>query len=608
VSQRSRFAAVLLIGVGLLAGITWVGAQPPPAPPAAWAPTGSPPLLPRQLDNVATPLPQPTPAGTVIASTKAKPQAVGTVPLPDDGLMPPPPRVQLPPNSVKAQPSVSPIRQASFQTEQPPDQTGAGSALSRAGSLPPAAPPIAPAPSGHQLTVEVTGPEAVAPGEPVHYQIVVRNPGSVPVSAVRVEDQVPPGAKVLHAEPQPEVRDGHVSWNLGNLEAGGERVLKVEIQTGGEGELALTPSVTFTAAQGLRVRVVRPPFAVTQSAPETARRGERFAFQIKISNNTPTPIQHVIVRDQLPAGLQHPQGNLIEADIGALGPNETRTIPLDVVAVRTGRLTNDLQAWAEGGLQARSTATVTVAEPSLTVRLDGPRRALANRDVDLSLEVVNPGTGPAGAARLIAAVPEGMDFVAAGSGGRYDPATRAVAWSFGILAGKQGQSVSLKLKARGLGDWQLQAVAVADGMAEAKAGGSIRVEGAPALALEVVYSDSQVEVGAVATYQVRVLNQGSAPSANVRLVATLPEGLMPLAGEGPTPARVQQQQVVFEPLPQMAPRADAVYRIRAKAQRPGDWRFRAEMTADPLQRPVLLEESTHVYSDAAPVAAPRADR
>ena len=109
----------------------------------------------------------------------------------------------------------------------------------------------------------------------------------------------------------------------------------------------------------------------------------------------------------------------------------------------------------------------------------------------------------------------------------------------------------------------------------------------------------------VTSYEVRVFNQGSAPSPNVRLVVTLPEGLVPIRGEGPAANRVQGQQVLFEPLASMAPRADAIYRIRARATRPGDYRFRAELLSDQLARPVVAEENTHAYSDGIAPAVRR---
>jgi hypothetical protein len=61
--------------------------------------------------------------------------------------------------------------------------------------------------------------------------------------------------------------------------------------------------------------------------------------------------------------------------------------------------------------------------------------------------------------------------------------------------------------------------------------------------------------------------------------------------------QVQGREVVFEPLPKLAPRADVVFRVMVRGVAPGDLRFRARITADGLSDPVLKEESTKVYGE-----------
>jgi len=68
----------------------------------------------------------------------------------------------------------------------------------------------------------------------------------------------------------------------------------------------------------------------------------------------------------------------------------------------------------------------------------------------------------------------------------------------------------------------LRAVARAEGMAEAPATGAVHLEGAPALALEGVARDDPIDPGGETVYDMRLLNQGSAPASGVRLVARLP--------------------------------------------------------------------------------------
>jgi hypothetical protein len=110
-------------------------------------------------------------------------------------------------------------------------------------------------------------------------------------------------------------------------------------------------------------------------------------------------------------------------------------------------------------------------------------------------------------------------------------------------------------------------------------------------------TENLLEVNAGTLYEIRVVNQGSGPSSNVRIVAVASEGLILVNAEGPAVSHVQGQQVLFDPVPQLTPRGELVFRVHAKGRRPGDGRFQIQLTSDQLPRPVVKEESTRVYGD-----------
>ena len=79
--------------------------------------------------------------------------------------------------------------------------------------------------------------------------------------------------------------------------------------------------------------------------------------------------------------------------------------------------------------------------------------------------------------------------------------------------------------------------------------------------------------------------------------ALLPDDLKPLSTEGPTQGSIQGNQVVFQPLPRLAPKADTTFTVRAQGVHPGDQRVQVQIQSDDLKTPVTKEESTKVYSD-----------
>jgi uncharacterized repeat protein (TIGR01451 family) len=312
--SRWQTWAVLALGAALLGGAREIQAQPlnepPPRPLALSGPT--------TLDASGK---------NVIATTHVRPPPLPMtlkVTPPDDGLTAP----AKPLHVVDYHPDADPV----------------------------AAPPLLPA----QVSVEVAGPDSVALGEPLHYELIVRNTGGSPACRVQVEEPLPADAKLLQSDPITTPRAGSLTWDLGTMEAGAERRLKIDLQHSGTAGMPQPPRVAYTAAAGLRTQVVRPALVVSLSGPETAATGAPVAFQIQLSNNGTAPIQHIILRDQLPPGLSYPRGYMIEADVGDLAPGQSRTVRLDAVAAQVGRYVNDIVAIADGGLRATSRCALEI--------------------------------------------------------------------------------------------------------------------------------------------------------------------------------------------------------------------------------------------------------
>jgi uncharacterized repeat protein (TIGR01451 family) len=258
---------------------------------------------------------------------------------------------------------------------------------------------------------------------------------------------------------------------------------------------------------------------------------------------------------------------------------------------------NHAEATADDGLQASARVELLVTEPALLLRKTGPKQGILHHEMEHRLEVVNPGQAPATSVHVVDTLPEGLDFVSASDGGTYSATSRTIDWQVGTLAPGETRALTLRLLAKTAGDFLNQAVAHADRNLEAKAATPVHVEGVPAMTFEVVDLDDPVELGAETTYEIRVVNQGTMPALNVQIQTVVPDGLTPIGGDGPSAIHLNGQKVSFDPVPKLSARADALYRVRVRAVKKGDWRFKAYLTCDQLQRPVYEEESTLVYED-----------
>ena len=84
---------------------------------------------------------------------------------------------------------------------------------------------------------------------------------------------------------------------------------------------------------------------------------------------------------------------------------------------------------------------------------------------------------------------------------------------------------------------------------------------------------------------------------DIKIKLEVPEGLQITGVKGPTEGTIQDRTVYFAPLQKLAPRADAIYRVKIKGHKGGDFRVQVQAEADTLKSPVTEQESTKVYQD-----------
>lgn len=462
------------------------------------------------------------------------------------------------------------------------------------------APPVMTAPTTMAtggVSVEKRCPATSNLNQPFPYEIVVRNTGAAPVHQVRVEDELPAGARYVGGDPAPEAAPDKMAWNLSSLEPGAERRLKVQLLLAAEGEIRSTATVHYAANASMSAKIVHPRLVLSMRGPEQAAAGDAVPFNIVVSNPGTGPVTNLVLRGKLPDGLTHPQGQVVEAEVGTLGAGESRTVTLTAQAAKTGRFVNEMTAAGDGGLEATAQSPLQIVGPELHLQRTGPPKCYLKSEVGFELEVGNGGTIQAGYVEVADTLPAGLDFVSATDGGRFDPATRTVLWRLPALPPGNHHRVGYRVKATGIGELPDRAAARADRGGDVKADGTFTVEGVPALALEVVDLEDPIEAGGELTYEVRIVNQGSCPCTNIQITAQVPEGLLPLDGTGPSAFHSAGTQITFDPLAKLATKADAVYRMKVRGLQPGDYRFRVQMTCDQLRQPVMKEEASRVYKD-----------
>lgn len=563
-------------------------------------PAGAPPYF-----TPTAPLPPP-PSVKVEASPLPEPKALPV------GLSPEPaPVAALKPAPAAIEPTVAPIapvppaaRPKAFE-ETPADaprmvpQGTAGAATSR--QVP-------------NVVVEAVCAETIGVNQALVYELVVRNVGTGAVANVRVEDELPAKCQFLASTPVAETVGDRLAWSLGALESGAEKRISVTVKPLEEGDIRSRAVVSFTTAVEARVRVTRPKIALAMTGPETTRVGEKVPFQIKLTNTGTGTAGKITLQAKFSDGLTHVQGQVIEAELANLPAGQSKTMSLEVVAAKSGAQVCSITAVADGSQTEVAKASVNLVEPMLLIKQAGPSRCLVRGEPTYTIELSNPGTASTDPVQLWAALPPGIEFLTATDGGAFLDANRAVGWRLPGLAAGTTKTVTLKVRAvaptEGAVRTVAQAVAPASDITtvesrtpaakglEARVETLVRADGVPALRFEVSDLEDPIEVGKEATYEIRVVNQGTGACTNVQIVAELAETTTVVgAPAGPTAGKVVGQQITFEPIAQLAVKAEAVYRVRVKGSAPGDYRFRVKLVSSETRQATTKEENTRFYKE-----------
>jgi hypothetical protein len=481
-----------------------------------------------------------------------------------------------PPPPVVVQPQHRPAPEVAPVAKKESDQVRLVADPPKTAAAPP--PPRA-TPAGAGLVVEKVGPTTLASGKPLVYEVIVRNPGGAAAEHVRVEEQISPGSTMTATEPRAEVRGNTLVWDLGRLAAGADARLHVTLQPSADGEVSTTATVTCATVSTLRTRIVRPGLVLSFSDPPAASIGQKVTFQLQMANNTATPLTKLTLHVGLSAGLRHPEGAQIEATIPSLGAGELQTVPLEVVAAKAGRqvLTASLAAAGVGSSNAEGAVEVT--EVAAAAPTPGPVPAAVTRSPE-----VRPTPPPAPAPQTEPKLPSTPPVLPPAPAPQPQPKPPPTPPPLLEpppelpMPGPPPQSRAVP---------------------PAQAGKPIASVGGPAVTLDLRDSDPAVEVGKETTYEIRVLNQGAAPTREVLVQAVVPDEMALLKADGPggQQGQVQGNRVAFGPLASLDGQDQAVYRVRVKALKPGDGRFTASLQCEAMARPLSHEVETHVYSD-----------
>ena len=439
--------------------------------------------------------------------------------------------------------------------------------------------------TGGLVQLAKTAPAEASLGEPYTYDLKALATGCA--GNVVVTDTIPDGTSLVSTSPQASVSGNTLTWNLGNMDAGEAKNLKVTVKPEKEGALFSCATIKADPRVCAQTVVGRPQLAIDKTGPEVAQLGADVAYNIVVKNVGTAVAKNVVVTDKVPAGL----GGVKEIPftVGDLAPGASKTIPVSLKAAERGKHCNVATATASNAASVTDDACTLVVKPGLKLVKTGLAEQYLNKQAGYKITASNIGDTDLTGVVVTDTAPSQTKIVSAPGG---TISGNNITWNTGSLKAGESKTYDVVLTSVQAGKWcNTAAVSTAQGLKETAEACTLW-KGLSAVLLEVVDDPDPLQVGESTTYTIKITNQGTADLTNINTVANFPKEVTPTSSQG---GKVNGKTVNFPTVPRLAPKQVITYTIIGKAAEIGDSRLKVTLTEDQLLSPVVEEESTRVY-------------
>jgi uncharacterized repeat protein (TIGR01451 family) len=449
------------------------------------------------------------------------------------------------------------------------------------------------------LEIHKRAPAEVQVGVAASFTAVVRNVGNATAFDVQVTDAIPKGARLVRTFPESQrVGNDALAWNLGELAAGQEATISMEIVPETEGEIGSVASVKFAAQASVRTISTQPRLTVKQTAVAEMLGGDSATIVIDVTNTGTGVARDVRLEEDVPKVFRHVSGaNALQQDVGDLAPGESLRFEIELMALSAGKVSNVVRATSANSAMAESSYPIEVKAPKLQLQIVGPKLRHLERPAPYEAVIENSGTALARDLYITARLPRGMNFISASNEGTYLPDQHSVVWNLMELAAGTKAKTELVLLPVEEGRFAIAMTTDAEGVRADPTEREVLVEGQSELTFEIDDDNDPIEVAGITTYSVRINNIGTRPDTEVRLQVEAPEGTTIEQVSGPMKYQVSGRQVIFAAIPSLASKQQVLVKISVKHAREGTQVLRASLQSQLRAVPVIKDESTQVYRD-----------
>jgi uncharacterized repeat protein (TIGR01451 family) len=285
-----------------------------------------------------------------------------------------------------------------------------------------------------KLALKCSVADKVIIGDPAAFTLTVSNPGDGSADHVKIHAVLSEGLE--HA------RGNKIDFDIGNLAPGESRnvALLCATRTGGvqKCEAVAEAENGLSAKDTVSLNVIMPRLDLQLVGPRLRYLDRKAIYSLKVTNPGDAPVSNVTVADSVPAGFKvlaasdggrHDfQTRTVSWFLGEVAPGQTREVKLEVQAVNVGEHKHKATAVGARGLRAESELVTRVEGLSalLVELVDTEDPIEAGGETSYEVRITNTGSKTETDLKLVAVVPEKMEFKNATGPVRFHPEGKTI--------------------------------------------------------------------------------------------------------------------------------------------------------------------------------------
>lgn len=407
------------------------------------------------------------------------------------------------------------------------------------------------------------------------------------VGNVVVTETIPAGASLVSSDPQGSASGSTVTWNLGDLDAGQAKVIKVTVKADKEGTLASCATIKADPRVCAKTLVGRPQLAIEKSGPAEAQLGADIAYSIVVKNVGTAVAKGVVVTDKVPAGL----GGVREVPftVGDLAPGASKTIPITLKAAERGKFCNVAVATAANAPSVQDDACTEIFKHLLKITKVGPAEEFIGKQATYTIEVHNQGDRPQTQVFVTDNAPAQTKIVNAPGA---TVSGNAASWMIPTLAAGEKKQFTVVLTTSQQGRYcNTVATKSAQGLNDSAEACTLW-KGVPGILVEFVDDPDPIQVGDLCNYTIRVTNQGYIDLTNIAVTEESDTEIDPVSAPR---GSIAGKKVTYPVVPKLASKESVTFTWSGKGVAAGQAYNKVSVMCDQVKAPIDEVEVTNVY-------------